>query len=807
MSDPVIDPVCGMRVDPAAPRGGRFDYRGRTYFFCSEGCRTRFAADPEGFLSGKREKGHGHAPMSAPAQAPISIALPSGVRSGQAGPSKQEEDSPPATGEAVEYTCPMHPEIRQRGPGSCPICGMALEPLRITLETGPDPEERDMTRRFVVAALLTVPVFALAMTGMHGGPGMSGAHGGMPWTHWLQAVLTLPVVLWCGAPFFARGWQGILNRSPNMFTLIALGTGAALAFSLAATLLPHRLPAAFRRADGSVDVYYESAAVIVTLVLLGQVLELRARRATGGAVRALLSLTPKTARRVRSGNEEDVPLAVIEPGDTLRVRPGERVPVDGVVVSGHGVVDESMLTGEPLAAEKVDGAPVSAGTLNQSGTFLARVVHAGEDTLLMRIVARVAEAQRTRAPIQRLADRVSAWFVPLVVVVAAIAAIAWGLVGPEPRLAHAVLAAIAVLIIACPCALGLATPMSILVATGRGAQAGVLVRDAAALERLSAVDLLLVDKTGTLTMGKPQLTHVLPAAPGADAEADVLKQAAALERGSEHPLAAAVLLAARQRGLAHGEGQKVQLLPGRGVAGVVDGKETLLGSEAFLRERNVQLADELIARAAALRAEGGTVVFLAIGGRMAGALGFTDPIRPTTEETVRGLENEGLAIVMVTGDARATAESVGRRLGIAAIEAALLPDDKLAIVRRHQQAGRVVAMCGDGINDAPALAQADVGIAMGTGADIAMESAGITLVAGDLRAVLRARRLSHGTLRNIRQNLAFAFAYNLVGVPIAAGALYPFFGWLLSPMIAGAAMSLSSVSVIANALRLRRLPL
>jgi Cu+-exporting ATPase len=788
MSDPAIDPVCGMRVDPAAPRGGRFDFRGRTYVFCSEGCRARFAADPEGFLSGARTRGHG--PSGGHAAAPVSISLPT---------------ARPATG-AAEYTCPMHPEIRQRGPGSCPICGMALEPVQVTLDAGPDAEERDMTRRLVVAAILTVPVVALAMAGMHGGPAGAPAHaGGAPWTHWLQAALGLPVVVWCGAPFFARGWQGVVRGSPNMFTLIALGTGAAFGFSLVATLVPDRLPAAFHRADGAVDVYFESAAVILTLVLLGQVLELRARRATGGAVRALLALAPRSARRVGAGGQEDdVPLAAVRAGDTLRVRPGERVPVDGVVLSGHGVVDESMLTGEPIPAEKSEGDEVRAGTLNQAGTFLARVTRTGEETLLMRIVARVTEAQRTRPPIQRLADRVSAWFVPAVVAVAAVAAIAWGLAGPEPRLAHAVVRAIAVLIIACPCALGLATPMSILVATGRGARAGVLVRDAASLERLAGVEVLLVDKTGTLTLGKPRLTRLIAAMPGAGPEADLLRRAAALERGSEHPLAAAVLGAARERGLSYGEAQRLSLHPGRGVAGIVEGQETLLGSEAFLRERGAAVGGDLAARAAALRAEGGTVVFLAAGGRDIGALVFADPIRDGTEEVIRALERDGIRIAMVTGDARATAEAVARRLGIAEVEAALLPEDKLAIVRRHQQAGAIVAMAGDGINDAPALAQADVGIALGTGADLAMESAGITLVAGDLRAVLRARRLGRATLRNIRQNLVAAFAYNVIGVPIAAGALAPWFGLQLSPMIAGAAMSLSSVSVIANALRLRR---
>jgi Cu+-exporting ATPase len=746
-----IDPVCGMTVDPAHAGGGSVTRAGETWFFCCDGCRESF------------ERGR---PAPAPAEA--------------SGPG--------------EYTCPMHPEIRQRGPGVCPICGMALEPVRVTLEDRPDPELADMTRRLIVAATLTTPLFLLAMLGMRAG---GGAHA-------LQAALAAPVVLWCGAPFFVRGWDGLRRGTPNMFTLIALGTGAAFGFSLVATLFPARLPGAFHGHGGTVDVYFESAAVIVTLVLLGQVLELRARRATGSALRGLLSLAPKTARRVRAGGaEEDVPLDAVAAGETLRVRPGEHVPADGRVISGHGVVDESMLTGEPMPAEKEAGGRVSAGTLNEAGTFLFRVTAVGADTLLQRIVARVVEAQRSRAPIQRLADRVSAWFVPSVAAVALVAAVFWAALGPEPRLAHAVVAAIAVLIIACPCALGLATPMSILVATGRGARAGILVRDAEALELFGRVDLLLVDKTGTLTEGKPRLTRVEPVAAAAGAEASLLRVAAALEQGSEHPLAAAVLQAARERGVEVVAARHPSLRPGRGVSGEIDGVRAHLGTEAFLREQGGAVDAALAARASARRGEGETVVLLAVDGKAAGLLAFADTPRRDGAETVRALEAEGVQVVMLTGDARPTAEAVARRLGIASVEAGLLPEEKAAVVRRWRDRGRRVAMAGDGVNDAPALALADVGVAMGTGTDLAMETAGITLVTADLRALLRARRLSRATLRNIRQNLLFAFAYNLLGVPIAAGALYPAFGIVLSPMIAGAAMSLSSVSVIANALRLR----
>jgi Cu+-exporting ATPase len=753
-----IDPVCGMTIDPARAAGGSAVHAGRTYHFCCDGCRETFQRDPGAVLSRGR---------------------------------------PPSAGDdAREYTCPMHPEIRRRGPGACPICGMALEPVVMTLEERPDPELADMTRRLIVAVVLTAPLFLIAMLGMRAGGG----------AHLLQAALAAPVVLWCAAPFFVRGWEGLRRQTPNMFTLIALGTGAAFGYSLVATVVPARLPGAFHGHGGAVDVYFESAAVIVTLVLLGQVLELRARRATGSALRGLLSLAPKTARRVRDGGaEEDVPLDTVAVGETLRVRPGERVPADGLVTSGHGVVDESMLTGEPLPVERDPGGRVSAGTLNQAGTFLFQVTAVGAGTLLQRIVARVVEAQRSRAPIQRLADRVSAWFVPSVAAVALVAAILWATLGPEPRLAHAVVAAIAVLIIACPCALGLATPMSILVATGRAARAGVLVRDAAALELFGRVDLLLVDKTGTLTEGKPRLTHIEPL-PG-KAGAALLQVAAALETGSEHPLAAAVLQAAREHGPRDFAAQHVSLHPGRGVAGEIEGGRAVLGTEAFLREQGIEVDQALVARATALRGKGHTVVFVGVRDRAAGLLAFADPPRRDSAETVRALQAGGVQVVMLTGDARPTAEAVARNLGIGTVEAGLLPEDKVRAVRRWREQGRSVAMAGDGINDAPALALADVGVAMGTGTDLAMETAGITLVTGDLRALLRARRLSRATLLNIRQNLLFAFAYNLLGVPIAAGVLYPAFGVVLSPMIAGAAMSLSSVSVIANALRLRNVTL
>jgi Cu+-exporting ATPase len=754
-----IDPICGMRVDPVNPRGGAAEFEGRRYVFCSPGCRERFVADPRAAVA--------RGPRGMPAPAAMSIALPA---------------------REVEYTCPMHPDVVQRGPGACPLCGMALEPRDAVLEASDDPELRDMTRRFVLAAVLSVPVVVLAMAGIRvGGESVAG---------WLQAALALPVVLYCGAPFFARAWESLRQRRANMFTLIAMGTGAAYGFSLLALVLPQRIP------GGDAALYFESAAVITTLVLLGQVLELRARRAASGAMRALLRLQPRTARRLSDGaREEDVPIDAVMPGDRLRVRPGESVPVDGVVLDGHGVLDESLMSGEPLPVDRTRDERVVGGTINRDGTFVMRAEKVGLDTLLSRIAARVAEAQRSRAPIQRLADRIAAVFVPLVVAIASVAAAGWMAFGPEPRLPHALAAAVAVLIIACPCALGLATPMSIRVATGRGAEAGILVRDAAALEGLARFDTLVLDKTGTITLGRPRLTDVV------GPEADLLRLAAGLERGSEHPLAAAVLSGAAERGVTPGELREFHAAVGRGVAGIVDGVPVALGSEAFLEARGVPAEPALAARAAALRDAGRTVVMVAAGGWPLGLLGVFDPVRETSAGAIGALRAAGVHTLMLTGDHEAAARAVARQVGVDAFRSGVSPDDKRGILADLQAQGRVVAMAGDGVNDAPALAQADAGIAMGEGADLALESAAVTLVRSDLFGVLRARRLGRAARRNIRQNLFFAFVYNALGVPLAAGALYPFTGWLLSPMIAGAAMSFSSVSVIVNALRLRRLPL
>jgi len=700
----------------------------------------------------------------------------------------------------------MHPEVRQVGPGSCPKCGMALEPLEVTADEGPNHELVDMTRRFWVSLALTVPVLALAMGEMLA-PRLVAGLGPTAWL-WSQLVLSTPVVLWGGWPFLVRGWQSVVTRNLNMFTLIALGTGAAFAYSVFATLFPGALPHAMRH-GGVPPVYFEAAAVITTLVLLGQVLELRARGATSGAIRALLGLQPKTARRLREdGGEEDVPLEHVGVGDRLRVRPGERVPVDGAVLEGRSAVDEALVTGEPIPVEKEPGSRVTGGTVNGTGGFVMRADRVGADTLLAQIVRMVGEAQRSRAPIQRLADQVSAWFVPAVVAIAALTAFAWGLVGPEPRLAYALVNAVAVLIIACPCALGLATPMSIMVASGRGALAGVLIKHAEALETLEKVDTLLVDKTGTLTEGRPRLVSVLVAdgGPAVLTEAEALALAAGLERGSEHPLAAAILAGAGARGLPPSAVTAFRSLTGRGVIGEAAGRRVALGNARLLEEWGID-AGALGKRAEALREEGQTVVFLIAGDAVVGTLGVADPIKTSAGQAVRDLQGEGLRVVIVTGDSAATARAVARTLGLDDVIAEVLPERKAEIARRLQAEGRVVAMAGDGVNDAPALAAADVGIAMGTGTDVAMESAGITLVQGDLGGIVRARRLSRATMRNIRQNLAWAFVYNLLGVPIAAGVLYPFAGPLLSPMLASAAMSLSSVSVIANALRLRRLPL
>ena len=710
----------------------------------------------------------------------------------------------PSAHSATTYTCPMHPKIVHDGPGTCPKCGMALEPRMPSAAETTSPELRDMSRRFRLAALLTLPVVVLAMSEMI--PGQPLQHAlGEGWSVGLQLLFATPVVFGSGLPLLRRGVASVARRSLDMFTLIALGTGAAWLFSAFATLFPAAIPAAFRGHGGAVPVYFEAAAVITTLALLGQVLELRARSRTSSALRALLDLAPASAHRVsEDGSDEEVALADVRRGDRLRVRPGERVPVDGVVVDGESAVDESLVTGEPIPVEKRDGSPVTGGTINGSGSFVLRAEHVGSETLLARIVATVADAQRSRAPIQKVADAVSAWFVPAVLVVAAATFAVWATAGPEPRLAHAFVNAVAVLIIACPCALGLATPMSIMVGIGRGATAGILVRDAEALELLERADTLVVDKTGTLTEGRPRLVRVA-AAPGTT-ETELVRVAASLERASEHPLAAAVVRGAAERGLELLEPEEFRATTGRGVAGVVAGKRALLGNREHLDEAGVA-ADSLDAAAAALRAEGQTVVYVAIDGRAAGLLGIADPIKASTPDAIRGLRAAGIRVVMLTGDHRATAEAVARKVGIDEVLAETKPDEKAAVVRALRSQGRVVAMAGDGVNDAPALAHADVGIAMGTGADVALEAAGVTLVRGDLRGIARARALSRATMRNVRQNLFFAFVYNLLGVPLAAGVLQPFLGLVLDPMVASLAMSVSSVSVIANALRLKRVVL
>jgi Cu+-exporting ATPase len=806
-ADAPIDPVCGMRVVPQTAAGSHV-HAGRTYWFCSTGCLERFRADPERYLtSGPDARAHAPAP-----------ALPGGATDGYTCPMDPEvrqdhAGACPKCGMALEpvtvaapstrteWVCPMHPEVVRAGPGACPICGMALEPRTVTLAEQANPELEDMTRRLWVGLALAVPVVAIAMSDLL--PGQPLQHAASPRVlAGIQLLLATPVVLWAGAPFFERAWASLVNRSPNMFTLIALGTGTAYGYSVAAALAPSLFPTAMRGHGGEVGLYFEVAATITVLVLLGQVLELRARSRTSGAIRALLGLAPTTARVVREdGREEDVPLEHVAVGDRLRVRPGERVPVDGFVLEGSSAVDESMITGEPVPVEKATGARVTGGTVNGAGGFVMRADRVGRDTLLARIVQQVAEAQRSRAPIQGLADRVSAYFVPGVVAVALLSALAWGTIGPEPRLAYALVTAVAVLIIACPCALGLATPMSIMVGTGRGATAGVLVKHAEALEVMEKVDTLVLDKTGTLTEGRPRLVAIV-ALPPHD-EGELLRLAASLERGSEHPLAGALVAAAQERGVALEEAQGFRAIPGQGVTGRVGAHRVALGNATLAETLGVEARD-LTGRADALRRDGQTAVLLVVDDCPAGLLAVADPIKPSTVAALRALREDGIRLVMVTGDSRVTAEAVARSLGVEQVEAEVLPEQKVAIVKRLQDGGRIVAMAGDGINDAPALAQADVGIAMGTGTDVAMESADVTLVKGDLRGIVRARRLSRATMRNIRQNLFFAFVYNVLGVPLAAGILYPVLGLLLSPMAASAAMTFSSVSVIANALRLRQ---
>ena len=790
-----IDPVCGMRVDPSAPRGGTFEHGGTIYYFCSPGCRTKFAADPDGWLK-SGPKGMG----GAAATHNVQLTSKAKLHASHA-PSAPGAAASPASASAASdtWTCPMHPEIVRNGPGECPICGMALEPVMVTAETAENPELVDMTRRFWIAAMLSLPLLVLAMGSMIS-PAIERA---IPMNRrpWIELILATPVCLWAGWPFFVRAWRSVVTWNLNMFTLIGLGVAVAYVTSVVAVIVPGAFPAAFRDEMGHVPVYFEAAAVIVTLVLLGQVLELRARGRTSAAIQQLLRLAPATARRVRPDDkDEDIPLEHVHRGDHLRVRPGEKIPVDGIVLSGASAVDESMVTGEPVPVHKQSGDRVVGGTVNGAGGFIMRAEKVGSETLLARIVQMVSAAQRSRAPVQRLADRVSAIFVPAVMAVAVIAFVAWAMVGPEPRLAHALVAAVAVLIIACPCALGLATPMSIMVASGKGATAGVLFRNAEAIELAGEVNTLVVDKTGTLTQGRPELTSVTWVKPFNEDE--VLMLAASVERASEHPLAAAIVHGADARGLTLMAPARFESITGQGVKAQIDGRLVAVGNASLVEKLGAN-AGQLTQTAEQKRRDGNTVVFVTIDGQAAGLLAIADPIKVTATEAVRALHAEGLRLVMLTGDNRTTAEAVARRLGIEDVRADVSPAEKAAVVRSLKASGAKVAMAGDGINDAPALATADVGIAMGSGTDIAMESASITLVRGDLRGIVRARRLSRITMANIRQNLLLAFVYNALGVPVAAGVLYPVFGLLLSPMIAAAAMSLSSVSVIANALRLR----
>jgi len=764
-----IDPVCGMTVETATAKHTH-EHRGETYYFCSARCKARFEVDPDRFLDPDAK---------ARAAADEAKAVPKGTL----------------------YTCPMHPEVVQEGPGTCPKCGMALEPMGVPpADEGPNPELVDFRRRFKIGTALALPLVVIAMAPHVGVP----LHDWIPQrvTQWIELLLATPVVLWCGLPFLERGVASVRNRSPNMWTLIAIGVVTAYLYSLAAVLAPGIFPAFVRDHGGTVGVYFEAAAVIVVLVLLGQILELRARERTGAAIRALMDLAPKTALRIANdGSETEVPVDVLVPGDKVRIRPGEAIPVDGSVLDGRSGVDEQLVTGEPLPVDKAPGDKLTGGTLNRTGSLVMTVERVGADTMLARIVDMVAAAQRTRAPIQGLADRVAAYFVPAVIAVALVAFLAWLLFGPPPALAHAIIAAVSVLIIACPCALGLATPISIMMATGRGARSGILIRNAEALERLASVDTLVVDKTGTLTVGRPVLTDVV--ALDGTSDQTLLHLAGSVERGSEHPLAAAIAAGARARSISLAEPDAFDSMPGKGAKGIVGGQDVAVGNAALMADLDIAIEAQQ-GTIEALRREGKTALYVAIHGRLVGILAFADEIKPTTPAALAALAGKGLRVIMATGDAAATAEAVGRRLGIAEVHAAVLPEDKAALVQRLKAEGRHVAFAGDGVNDAPALAAADVGIAMGTGADVAKESAGITLPEGDLMGIARAHKLAEATLANIRQNLAFAFGYNALGVPIAAGVLYPVFGWLLSPMIAAAAMSLSSVSVIANALRLGR---
>jgi len=771
-SEPLAkDPVCGMTVDPRKAADS-FDYNGQTYYFCSTSCLEKFRAEPERFLNARVTQ-------------------------------KEIQRTPPKASK-VEYTCPMHPQIVRDAPGNCPICGMALEPRTVSLAEEKNPELEDMTRRFWVGVVLTVPLLLIAMSEIVPGNPVEQL-ASMRVLGWVQFGLATPVVIWGGWPFFVRGWQSIVNRSLNMFTLIGLGVSVAYVFSVIAKLFPEIFPPSFRDPSGNVPVYFEAAAAIATLVLLGQVLELRARSQTGAAIKALLGLAPETARRIREdGSEEDVPLDQVQVGDRLRVRPGEKVPVDGIVIEGSSSVDESMVTGEPIPVEKHEGHRVIGATVNATGSFLMRAERVGSETLLAQIVQMVAEAQRSRAPIQKLADVASGYFVPAVVAIAVITFIVWSIWGPEPRMAHGLVNAVAVLIIACPCALGLATPMSIMVATGKAAQSGVLFKNAEAIETMCKVDTLVVDKTGTLTEGKPKLVSIVTAEK--TDETTLLRMAASLERGSEHPLVAAIVGGAQELGVGLTNATAFDSMTGKGVKGEIEGHQVALGNRALLDDLQID-PGELATKAESLRADGQTVMFVVVDGKAAGLVGVADPIKESTPEAIRQLHDEGIRIVMLTGDSHTTAESVAKRLNIDEVVAEVLPNQKVDLVKKFQREGRFVAMAGDGINDAPALAQAQVGIAMGTGTDVAMKSAGVTLVKGDLRGIVRARVLSRLTMGNIKQNLFFAFIYNSLGVPIAAGVLYPFFGILLSPMIAAAAMSFSSVSVIGNALRLRRVSL